>query len=346
MGAYPERRMSRRRFITVAAGTTALAGAGVRQLVVADDSGASTATAYVLEPRSCGTSCGVCNACRRHADNKLFLTAAAADGGRAHPGCRCVVRTTEIDAATLQRLRDVDDDLASGGSLDRRWAAVATALVVPAATSTTTTTTTTTLPPEAPPTTAPPTTPPPTTAPPATPTTIPPTTGPPTTTAPPPTTTAPTTTTSPPTTAPPTTNAAPPVDLQAPGEATEQPSGGDENTTITEPSTGLTWERTPPVSGAPTDGESERGLLPMQPPASASTSSPPAPDSDGRLVGDRIADGSAVAAGPGSSETGSGGSWSTLAPPVVVAATAAAAAVIGRRRLRATPSEEETTPVL
>jgi hypothetical protein len=41
------------------------------------------------DPSACG--CRGCASCRSHAANKLFASAAAADSGRAHPFCRCLV---------------------------------------------------------------------------------------------------------------------------------------------------------------------------------------------------------------------------------------------------------------
>jgi hypothetical protein len=35
--------------------------------------------------------CHACAACHAHAANKLFATRAAAESGRAHPGCKCKV---------------------------------------------------------------------------------------------------------------------------------------------------------------------------------------------------------------------------------------------------------------
>lgn len=41
------------------------------------------------DPR-CG-GCTACRACRKHAENKYFASAAAADRGRAHPNCDCLI---------------------------------------------------------------------------------------------------------------------------------------------------------------------------------------------------------------------------------------------------------------
>ena len=67
--------------------------------------------------------CAGCRACRRHAANKLFVSAAAADAGRAHPHCKCRVVSATLPAAAWAAL--------FGGpvtprrlSVDRRQAAV------------------------------------------------------------------------------------------------------------------------------------------------------------------------------------------------------------------------------
>jgi hypothetical protein len=69
------------------------------------------------EPGACG--CAACASCLSHAANKLFASAAAADAGRAHPYCKCLV-------APLVRLdEDVYRSLfVNGGgrdSVDRRY---------------------------------------------------------------------------------------------------------------------------------------------------------------------------------------------------------------------------------
>jgi hypothetical protein len=55
------------------------------------------------DPSSCG--CGACTSCRRHAANKWFASAAAADAGRAHPFCKCaVVPLVQISASIYDAL--------------------------------------------------------------------------------------------------------------------------------------------------------------------------------------------------------------------------------------------------
>ncbi len=72
--------------------------------------GAESLTIYRLDPGDC-TGCQTCNACRGHAANKLFVSFAAADGGRAHPGCDCEVVEEPMAEATW---------LALFGSVDKR----------------------------------------------------------------------------------------------------------------------------------------------------------------------------------------------------------------------------------
>jgi hypothetical protein len=76
--------LSRRRF--VARGTTALGGLATG--VASHGALAAPAPLPVFRLEACA-SCAACNACRRHAENKRFVSAEAADGGRAHDGCNC-----------------------------------------------------------------------------------------------------------------------------------------------------------------------------------------------------------------------------------------------------------------
>lgn len=55
--------------------------------------------AYKLSPDGQTT----CNACKKHARNKLFTTAVIADAHRAHPGCNCKVKKVRIPAADAAR---------------------------------------------------------------------------------------------------------------------------------------------------------------------------------------------------------------------------------------------------
>src|SRR5262245_61110909 len=55
---------------------------------------------YVLSTTAtgCGHGCRYCNACRRHADNKVFASKAAVF--RAHPKCDCVIVQRSLPQGT------------------------------------------------------------------------------------------------------------------------------------------------------------------------------------------------------------------------------------------------------
>lgn len=69
------------------------------------------------DPAACG--CSGCASCVAHGANKLFASASAADAGRAHPHCKClVVPVAQFDRAVYNAL------FADGGgrdSVDRRY---------------------------------------------------------------------------------------------------------------------------------------------------------------------------------------------------------------------------------
>jgi hypothetical protein len=88
-GAGVSTRFSRRRFLgagVLAVGTAVLVGPPVARA-------AASVTVYGLDPDGGrdGCGCSACGACRSHAANKLFATAADAAAGRAHAHCRCQV---------------------------------------------------------------------------------------------------------------------------------------------------------------------------------------------------------------------------------------------------------------
>jgi hypothetical protein len=73
-----------------------------------------------------------CKACHHHAANRLFATRAAADTGRAHPGCRCtIVRSAAVDAVQWNALFGTARHL-SRRAVDRRWASTTRALALAA----------------------------------------------------------------------------------------------------------------------------------------------------------------------------------------------------------------------
>ena len=64
----------------------------------------STTGAFRLSRR--GQS--ACTACRQHAANKLFATAAAAASNRAHLGCDCRIKPIRISSADFKRFFAAD----------------------------------------------------------------------------------------------------------------------------------------------------------------------------------------------------------------------------------------------
>jgi hypothetical protein len=101
--------MTRRAFLGASMGTGALA------LPLAGVALASTRTVYGLDPSwgaadaTCtpdhAHTCSGCYACVRHAENKVFASALAGDAGRAHRGCRCLVKPLyTLDDGTFNRL--------------------------------------------------------------------------------------------------------------------------------------------------------------------------------------------------------------------------------------------------
>ncbi|MCX6522181.1 MAG: hypothetical protein NTZ21_16100 [Actinobacteria bacterium] len=84
---------------------------------------ADTVQTFSFDPTVGGTcvspGCSVCNACLAHAANKLFATEAAAQAGRAHPGCRCAVVPGMAVAQTV-----FDQLFVAGSMADRRTPAI------------------------------------------------------------------------------------------------------------------------------------------------------------------------------------------------------------------------------
>lgn len=91
--------ISRRRFLAGSAPVLAAVLPGAkpawaqsnqRAYFVLDPEWNSSRSCNVLERRK-PSGCHGCKACHAHAANKLFATRAAAERGRAHPGCKCKV---------------------------------------------------------------------------------------------------------------------------------------------------------------------------------------------------------------------------------------------------------------
>jgi hypothetical protein len=84
-------------------GSGLVTAAGALGVSAAQARAAGTVQVWGLDPNwsddpvACG--CSACSSCLAHASNKLFASAAAADSGRAHPYCKClVVPLAEIDS--------------------------------------------------------------------------------------------------------------------------------------------------------------------------------------------------------------------------------------------------------
>ena len=130
------RPVERRRFLSIGLGAGVVGALGVAaSLGASSPSGAEPAVTAVPTPGglwrlnpswgfpasgSGRCECN-CNACVRHAANKVFFGRAEAETGRAHLGCVCIAEplVSSVDVAALRRL-SVD-----GRSVDRRDPAVA-----------------------------------------------------------------------------------------------------------------------------------------------------------------------------------------------------------------------------
>lgn len=78
--------------------------AGVAGSLIARDTLAAPATQPVFRLVACD-SCAACQACVRHAENKLFASVKAADANRAHAGCNCgIANDTPLPRRTWIRL--------------------------------------------------------------------------------------------------------------------------------------------------------------------------------------------------------------------------------------------------
>ena len=75
-------------------------------------------TAYTLST-GCGEGACACNACKKHAANKLFASSEAADLRRAHPHCNCTIGETTLPRSQWERLFGSEDDV-ERESVDRR----------------------------------------------------------------------------------------------------------------------------------------------------------------------------------------------------------------------------------
>jgi hypothetical protein len=110
MGYLESVSAGRRRFLLYVGGLAAAFGAGplLAGEALTKQSRALNRTIYFLDPEwGAGTpacvapdagagSCRACAACHSHAANKLFTSAALADRRRAHPHCKCLVKSRAV----------------------------------------------------------------------------------------------------------------------------------------------------------------------------------------------------------------------------------------------------------
>jgi len=98
-GAADNRRLSRRLFLIAGAavGAGVLVGCGSSDQLMPFSSGVDQTKAWQLSTRNVS---GASNAAKRHAANKRFVSAAAADAGRAHAGDNSRVVSVDISPAT------------------------------------------------------------------------------------------------------------------------------------------------------------------------------------------------------------------------------------------------------
>jgi hypothetical protein len=114
----PGQKWPRRRFIGTAAAAV-LAGPALVAACDGDDGPATGAATTSTGPGTSGTGAGgsgepnlfrlstrhnrhPCIACKTHAANRYYASAAAAAADRAHPGCNCEVRAKVVDDGQLE----------------------------------------------------------------------------------------------------------------------------------------------------------------------------------------------------------------------------------------------------
>lgn len=112
---------SRRRFGRLIAGVLAFAGLGRVRIVAADN----TYHVFLFDPFAVdlltGASCRGCSACRRHAQHKRFPSFEAADTRRAHPHCRCAIRSETVTRDVFVGLFGDPDGESFRDTFDVRW---------------------------------------------------------------------------------------------------------------------------------------------------------------------------------------------------------------------------------
>jgi hypothetical protein len=96
----------------------------------------SLRTIYVFDPMAESATgepgCATCTACRRHAVHKVFASREAADARRAHPHCRCAIRSVSVPAIEFIGMFGEPERPGFRGEFDRRWSEVMGGLEMPA----------------------------------------------------------------------------------------------------------------------------------------------------------------------------------------------------------------------
>jgi hypothetical protein len=82
-------------------------------------------TVYIFDPAAESadgkSGCATCSACRRHAAHKLFASWEAADARRAHPHCRCAIKSLPVPLADFAGMFGEASDASFRAEFDVRW---------------------------------------------------------------------------------------------------------------------------------------------------------------------------------------------------------------------------------
>lgn len=114
-------RFTRRRFAQLMG--AALASVGVGR--PASASVEPVYRVYRLDPIAVdpitGAGCRGCGACHRHAEHKRFASFEAADTRRAHPHCRCAIRSELVPGEVFVTLFGDPSSASFRATFDARW---------------------------------------------------------------------------------------------------------------------------------------------------------------------------------------------------------------------------------
>ena len=114
-------RLSRRRLVRSMAGALALFGFGRFSAAGASEK----FRVFQFDPFAVdlvtGASCRGCAACQRHAEHKRFASFEAAELQRAHPHCRCAIRSELVARDVYVGLFEDPDGDSFRDTFDARW---------------------------------------------------------------------------------------------------------------------------------------------------------------------------------------------------------------------------------